>query len=145
MRSSAAEWKRFCTKMAFYEEGEKTGRLLTKTARSQQSSSAIGAVRSATGWVVRDLDQIVTELASFYCDLYSSQYNYPIEALTSYLYNLSLPTLSSEACLALDTPISLDELQKVVCSFPTCKASGDDGLPMEVYTKYGETILPKLL
>lgn len=39
----------------------------------------------------------------------------------------------------------LDELKESAASFPTCKAPGDDGLPMEVYTQYGEAILPKLL
>lgn len=94
--------------------------------------------------MVSDPDQIVTELASFYSDLYSSRDNYPIEALTNYLDNLSLPKLSSEPCLAVDAPISLDELQKAAC-FPTCKAPGDDVLLTEIYTTYGETILPKLL
>lgn len=45
VRSSTAERKRFFTKQAFYEEGEKTGRMLARIARSQQSSPDIGASR----------------------------------------------------------------------------------------------------
>lgn len=63
----------------------------------------------------------------------------------SYLQDILLPTLSSTACLNLDARLMLDQLQKAACSFPTCKAPGDEGIPMEVYTTYGETILPRLL
>lgn len=52
LRSSAAEGKRFFTKLAFYEEGEKTGHLLAKIARSQLQSPAIGAICSSSARVV---------------------------------------------------------------------------------------------
>lgn len=127
LRSFTVEQKSFFTKIAFYEEGEKTGHLLAKIASSQQSS------------------QIVLELSSFYSDLYGSRDNYSSESLAEYLAAILIPTLYSVAHLVLDTPLTLEELQKGSCSFPTCKAPGDDGISMEVYTTYGETILPRLL
>lgn len=57
------------TKLAFYEEGEKMGRLLAKIARSQQKSHAIGAIRSSNHQIVNNPEQIISELTSFYIDL----------------------------------------------------------------------------
>lgn len=45
----------------------------------------------------------------------------------------------------LEAPLTLEELQKAACTFPTCKAPGEDGLPMEILTQYGEQIMPHLL
>lgn len=59
--------------------------------------------------------------------------------------NIDLPLLSVEAKKQLDVLITLEELQLAAGSFPTCKAPGEDGLPMEVYTQFGERILPELL
>lgn len=53
--------------------------------------------------------------------------------------------LTQQARSDLDVPLTLNELRKAGGSFPTCKAPGDDGIPMEVYTQYGKVILPKLL
>lgn len=73
------------------------------------------------------------------CDDYSD------EALQGNLETISLPVLTHQARLELEAPFRLDELKEAAVSFPTCKAPGDDGIPMEVYTQYGEVILPKLL
>lgn len=54
-----------------------------------------------------------------------------------------LPTLSHSQQFKLDSPLTLDEVQRAVASFPASQASGDDGIPIEVYTRYGELILPK--
>lgn len=49
---SSADRKRFCNKLAFYEEGEKTGRLLAKIVKSNQTSPSIGALRTREGNLV---------------------------------------------------------------------------------------------
>lgn len=145
LRSSTAECKQFSTKLAFYEEREKTGRLLNKIATSQQQSPSIGAICSSSVCLVNNQKQIISELASFYTALYSSQDGYSDEALANYLVDISLPSVSSVDRQKLEAPLILEDLQIAACSFPTCKAPGDDGLPMEVYTQVRETLLPRLL
>lgn len=44
----------------------------------------------------------------------------------------------------LDSPLTLDEVQSAAASFPASKAPEDGGIPVEVYTRYGESILLKL-
>lgn len=62
--------------MAFSEEGEKTGSLLAKIAKSHQSSPAIGAICSSDGCIVNSLEQVTRELATFYATLYQSPSQY---------------------------------------------------------------------
>lgn len=145
LRSSAPERKWFFTKQAFYEEGEKNGCLLARIARSQQPSSAIGEIRSSLGLLVNDPELIITEIASFYADLYKPCNNYTDKALQNYLSTISMSALTHQARMELEAPLTMDELKEAAASFPTCKALEDDGIPMEVYTEYGEVILPKLL
>lgn len=45
----AADRKRFFNKQSFYEEGEETGRLLTKIVKASQTSPSIGALRPEGG------------------------------------------------------------------------------------------------
>lgn len=144
LRPSAAERKWFFTKLAFYEERGKDGRLLAKIARSQQQSPAIGAIQASSGRMVNSPEDILSELASFYVDLYGSREAYSNADLANYMSNIDLPTLSNKA-KQLDAPLTLKELQLAACSFPACKAPGEDGLPLEVYTQFGEQLLPKLL
>lgn len=45
----------------------------------------------------------------------------------------------------LNAPLTIEEIQEAVNSFPNCKAPGEDGLPMEVYKHYAEVLLPRLM
>ncbi|XP_077319405.1 uncharacterized protein LOC143941229 [Lithobates pipiens] len=131
LRSSTTERRRFFTKLAFYEEGEQTGRLLARIAKAQQMSPAIGAIRAKNGKVVNSQEIIISELADFYQDLYRSRETYSDDDLQSYLATINLPRLSEEAMRHLDALITLEELMAAAGSFPTCKAPGTDGIPME--------------
>lgn len=67
----------------------------------------------------------MTELVQFYTDLYQSKVH-PSEASLSHI---DLPTPKpSQKCL-LDSPISLEEIQKASSSFPTFKAPGTNNYP----------------
>lgn len=45
----------------------------------------------------------------------------------------------------METLISMVEVQKAVTEAPQHKTPGPDGLPNEIYTEYGEIMLPELL
>lgn len=143
--SSTAEKKSFFQKTAHYEEGEHTGRLLATIAHSHQTSPSIGALRSPQGGLTNSPDQILAELVRFYSSLYQSKQTYSQESLTEYLDEVQLPSLSEASRDELDDPITIEELQVATSLFPNSKAPGDDGLPIEVYKQYGESILPHLL
>ena len=143
--SSSAEKKRFFAKQAFFEEGEKTGRILARIANSHQRSPAIGAIRSGSGGIVSQPEQIMQELAGFYEILYSPGMTYAQGDLELYLAQLAFPGLSDAQRTLLDKPLTVEEMMEAVSAFPNCKAPGEDGLPMEVYKQYSEVLLPLLL
>lgn len=58
---------------------------------------------------------------------------------------ITLATLSLRDKHILNAPLSLEELEVAVASFPIGKAPGLNGLPNEIYKQYGEIILPVLL
>lgn len=124
---------------------EEDGPPACQNTRSQQQSPAIGSIRTSNGKMANSPEAIIHELASFYEDLYRSREAYSDENLDTYMSNIDLPSLSAEAKKLLDAPIALEEFQLAAGSFPTCKAPGEDGLPMEGYTQFGEQILPELL
>lgn len=71
-----ADRKLFFNKLAFYEEGEQTGRLLAKIVKSNQTSPSIGALRTREGKMVNTLTTIMLELVRFYSNLYCSKQAY---------------------------------------------------------------------
>lgn len=64
--------------------------------------------------------------------------------MAQYLDDLSFPTLSEESRSLLDGGISLEELKEALGDMTKGNASGPDGLPLEVYLKYQDEILPSL-
>lgn len=53
--------------------------------------------------------------------------------------------ISKDERKALEGPLTLDELRNAAVNLPNNKASGPDGLPGEIYKKYGDVLLPELL
>lgn len=114
----------FFNKVAFFEEGEKTGRLLVKIVQSQQASPSIGAIHSKPGRVVNTPELITKKLADFYVTLNQPSRSHSLEVLTHNIHAIPLPTLTVAQCKQLDAPITFEELQRATGSFPTCKALG---------------------
>lgn len=143
LTSSTVERKCFFSKLAFYEEGEHTGRLLAKIYRAQQASPSIDALRAPDGKTTNSPDNIMAIHKSFYLDLYRSRQVYTEITLLDYLEGIELPVLSETDYQLLDAPLA--ELQSATAMFPNSKAPGEDGIPIEVYRNYGEYLLPRLL
>lgn len=84
----------------------------------------------------------MAELVRFYSDLYASKVSYRHVTLLGYLQSITLSKLSDANHASLDSPLTVEELQKAFSSFPTFKAPGDDGLSMEVFQKYSDILMP---
>ena len=58
---------------------------------------------------------------------------------------ITVPTLLVKDMQVLEAPITLEEIKQAVAGMPNQKSPGLDGLPIEVYKRYGEVLLPELL
>lgn len=101
LATSSADKKLFFSRLAFYEEGEQTGRLLPKIVQLNQTFPAI---HNHKGRVVNDPAVIMQELVEFYSDLYRSRQDYTSEELQDFLQEIELPCLSASERQLLDSP-----------------------------------------
>lgn len=62
-----------------------------------------------------------------------------------FLDQLQFPTLSEETKNDLDGKLSIQELKEALTHMNTGKAPGPDGLPIELYKRFSDKLLPILL
>lgn len=85
------------------------------------------------------------EFKNYYKSLYSTLQRDVDGAMWDFFHGLKMPSLSEEDKEGLEAPLTLEELCKAVADMASQKAPGPDGLPIEIYKKYGDMFLPKLL
>lgn len=119
--------------------------MLAVIARSQQPPPVVHSITTSSTLTVTDTPSILKEFCSFYQNLYSSRVSYPAEELTQFLDSITLLQLQDTDKKLLNAPLTLEELQLALAEFPNSKAPGNDGLPIELYKKFGGILLPELL
>lgn len=141
---SAANKRQFLNQ-TFFEEGEKAGHLLASVAQAQRGTTHISALLDQSGVLHTDTVAILKIMEGYYFDLYSPKTTASSSDIEQFLEGVSLPTLTSAQRTSLDSPVKLEELQIAVASLSNNKAPGLDGLPNELFKKFGEVLLPQLL
>lgn len=124
-----------------YESGNKCGRLLAQSLKTQNTASYIPHINSSTGRRAALPQQITQEFRSYYENLYNLNMTQPSpEKIAEYLANSKLPSLSTETRDILDEPITLTDIQLAIKNTKQGKAPGPDGLTLQYY----KTLLPSL-
>lgn len=83
----------------------------------------------------------------FYVDLYSSKVLPSQDYIHTFLNNSKLPKLSQSDRDIVNAPLTSEELAGALALSPSGKSPespGADGLSVEVYKKYADTLLPKI-
>lgn len=60
------------------------------------------------------------------------------------LANITLPTLTQSQTAMLEAAISKEDIVEAISCLSPSKVPGSNGLPLEFYTTYSETLVPKL-
>lgn len=102
------------------------------------------SLRTADGVLLTDPDMVAEEFRSFFASLYSSITNNSREEIVTLLADIELPTLSQDQTEMLETPFSKDDILEAMSLLNPSKAPGSDGLPLEFYTTYAESLVPRL-
>ena len=91
-------------------------------------------------------ERVLQEIHSFYKTLYTSE-SAPEngELASNFVASLDIPTLSDEAVLALNKPISKNEVWETLKSMGSDNSPGLDGLPSEFYVTFFNDIIDLLL
>lgn len=65
--------------------------------------------------------------------------------MDDFLQGMSIPSLSEQDRIDMEAPVTLEEIKRAVAGMPSQKSTGPDRLPVEIYKRYGEALLPELL
>lgn len=145
MAKKKAANKKFFLQQPYFEEGEGTGHLLATSVKAQQAASYITKIQSSLYKRVDTTPEILGVFREYYQALYKSRVFFLEESLNGFFDTIQLSNISKDEREALEGPLTLDELKKAAGNLPNNKAPGPDGLPGEIYKKYGDALLPELL
>lgn len=128
-----------------YEHGEKAGKLLALQIRQSAASRMITEVRTSSGQITADQQDINKEFENFYTRLYSSESVGDTKLFDTFFCGLDIPTISMEDKEQLEAPLSLEELIQSIKSMQSSKAPGPDGFSPEFYKSFATILSPLLL
>ena len=132
------------TKSTFYEQGEKTGKLLANQLKARRAKQIITKIRTANGGTTSDSALINDAFKDFYSTLYTSQAGGDDLAVSAFLDPLDIPTISQSQMEDLETPITSAEVAQAIASMQSGKSPGPDGLPAEFFKKFSALLSPQL-
>lgn len=129
---------------SFYEEGEKTGKLLAKQLKQRYTCNVTPAITKGNT-TVTDTKEINEVFQKYYEDLYSPEAYPNHKELTDFFTMVNLPKLSADQAKLLDGPITKIEIQKTISGMKNGKSPGLDGFPIEYYKEYIDILVPVLV
>lgn len=138
------ENKKLFQRRTFFGEGEQVGRILALISKANSPSNIISAIQEKEGDIRRTTSEIAYEFKEYYKNLYSTSQRNVEREMGGFFQKLRIPQLSEDRD-GLDAPLTLEELRKATADMAGQKAPGPDGLTIEIYKKYGDILLPKLL
>ncbi|KAF7646191.1 hypothetical protein LDENG_00191820 [Lucifuga dentata] len=132
-------------KRSYYDQGEKSGKLLAWRLKKKQSDRAINTILTSSGELSADPLVINNSFREFYELLYSSECQNNLQDQNSLLDQLQFQTLSDSEKQELESNLTIGELSEAVQSMNSGKAPGPDGFPIEFYKLFKEKLLAPLL
>ena len=109
------------TRSWFFEKIKKIDKPSDRITRGHRDSILINKVRSETGDITTDPEEIKNTIRSFYKRLYSTKLENLAE-MDNFLDRYQVPKLNQEHINDLNSPIFLKEIEIVINRFKTIKA-----------------------
>uniref|UniRef100_A0A3B5R0Z3 Reverse transcriptase domain-containing protein n=1 Tax=Xiphophorus maculatus TaxID=8083 RepID=A0A3B5R0Z3_XIPMA len=133
------------TKQAFYDQGEKAGKLLAWRIKQMQAERTINSIKSKLDILTTDPSEINENFREFYKNLYKSEYSGNKDTQAAFLNQLKFKTLLEEEKTTLDSPLTIEDLSEAIDSMNSGKTPGPDGLPIEFYKTFKNKLILPLL
>ena len=130
---------RLRSKCDWYESGEKSTKLFLNLEKSRSSQGVVRSILK-NKFEVKHQSEINNELYKFYKNLFKENLNTSKEAISSFLKNINLPTVTNEPALECEGIISETELLKVLKSMKNDKSPGNDRITKEFYEIFWDDI-----
>jgi len=132
------------TKTIWEVEGERCTRSFFQSLEKKQiTEKSITAVYDPNGVLQTDTDGILHSVSEFYRDLYKDQ---PVSNISQHIIlGATNKSISMKAKRDCEAPVTLRDISSALKSFAPAKSPGSDGLPMEFYRTFFDTLGPDLL
>ena len=130
---------RIRSKCDWCENGEKSTKFFLNLEKSRSSQGVVGSILK-NKIEVKNQSEINNELSKFYKNLFKENLNTSKEAISSFLENINLPSLTNEQAFECDGIISETELLKALKSMKNDKSPGNDGITKEFYEFFWDDI-----
>ena len=130
---------RIRSKCDWYDSGEKSTKFFLNLEKSRSSQGVVRSIlKNEIG--VKHQSEINNKLYKFYKNLFKENLNTSKEAISSFLENINLPTISNEQALEYEGIISETELLKALKSMKNDKSPGNDGITKQFYEFFWDDI-----
>ena len=135
------EWRRarIRVKNILKEESEKPSRYFLNLEKEQIQSSKIEKLLKPDGNYTSNLSELFECVNNFYGDLYSSEEISQLD-LSRIISKVEKKSFSDEVRKTLESKISLEEVKQALFHMNKNKSPGHDGLTVEFYQAFWETI-----
>ena len=128
------------TKIKFLEEGEKPTKFFLTLEQRNFNKKNINRLRTSSGSDVTSAKDILSEIKTFYTDLYSKKtntLNLEVNNLDNFIPTIKLSEGQRDTC---EGPLTEEELAAALLTCKNDKSPGSDGLPSEFYRMFWNEI-----
>ena len=129
----------------YYEYGDKAGRLLAYQLKCKSASRLIPQIRNTPQSLTVDPIEINNTFRDFYSKLYTSSSPQDKSNMITFLDNIEIPQVDTEAKNNLEETIKLQEIVDSIHKMQSGKSPGPDGYTVEFYKKFSPQLTPLLL
>lgn len=134
------------TKQKYYETGPKAMKLLSWRLRKQQAERTIYKIRNPNNnKMCYKLEEIQLTFETYHKGLYTQPNKPDISIIDQFLNSLDLPSIGESQNSALNTEITITELNNAISRLKANKAPGSDGFIGEWYKTFKPELMPMLL
>lgn len=128
-----------------YESGDKAGKLLAWLDKKDRADRWIPNLQLHNGSIITNPQDIVNALADHFESIYTSAHTHSVQEALHFLRDIHTPKLSTQAAHELDADITIEELTTAIHSIQPGKATGPNGIPVELYRYTAEKTAPYML
>ena len=138
----------FKSKCRWIEQGERPTKYFFNLEKRNYNKKVIAEIETENGEYITDENQILSEIETYYHNLYSSQSTATLSEFRQFTQNIDIPLLTEDIRAKLERRLTYEECKTALSSFSNGKSPGEDGFTAEFYAKFfdilGEDLVENL-